>query len=77
MRDGEIRCTGGYADLALRAADMLKEWVQALQNVLGGAALVSPAGCEALLQVLTDPEAAGITPELEPIAPTRLAWVIF
>ena len=46
---------------------MLKEWVQALQNVLGGAALVSPAGVEALLQVLTDPEAAGITPELEPI----------
>ena len=70
MRDGEIRCTGGYADLALQAADMLKEWTQALQNVLGGAALVPPAGCEALLQVLTDPEAAGITPELESIAPT-------
>ena len=31
---------------------------------------MSPAGFEALLQVLTDPEAAGITPELEPIAPT-------
>ena len=60
----------GCADLALRAADMLKEWVQALQNVLGGAALVSPAGFEALLQVLADPEAAGITPELEPITPT-------
>jgi two-component system, chemotaxis family, sensor kinase CheA len=70
MRDGEIRCTGGHADLALRAADMLKEWAQALQNVLGGAALVPPAGCEELLQVLADPEAAGITPELEPIAPT-------
>ena len=24
MRDGVIRCTGGYADLALQAADMLK-----------------------------------------------------
>ena len=36
MREGEIRCTGGYADLALRAADMLKEWVQALQHVLRG-----------------------------------------
>jgi two-component system, chemotaxis family, sensor kinase CheA len=69
MRDGEIRCTEGYADLALRAADMLKEWTQALQNVLGGAALVPPAGFEELLQVLADPEAAGITPELEPIAP--------
>jgi len=70
MREGEIRCTGGYADLALRAADMLKEWSQALQNVLRGAALVPPADFEALLQVLADPEAAGITPELEPIAPT-------
>ena len=70
MRDGEIRCTGGYADLALQAADMLKEWAQALQNVLRGAALVPPAGCEALLQVLADPEAAGITPELESMAPT-------
>ena len=60
----------GYADLALRAADMLKEWVQALQNLLGGAALVPPAGFEELLQVLADPEVAGITPELEPIAPT-------
>jgi len=69
MRDGEIRCTGGHADLALQAADMLKEWAQALQNVLGGAALVPPAGFEELLQVLADPEAAGITPELEPIAP--------
>ena len=42
MRDGEIRCTGGYADLALRAADMPKEWARALQHVLAGAALVPP-----------------------------------
>ena len=70
MRDGEIRCIGGYADLALRAADMLKEWAQALQNVLGGVALVPPAGFEALLHVLADPEATDITPESEPIAPT-------
>ena len=55
MRDGDIRCTGGYADLALRAADMLKEWVQALQNMLRGATLVPPAEFEALLQVLADP----------------------
>jgi len=70
MRDGEIRCTGGHADLALRAADMLKEWAQALQNMLGGAALVPPAGFEELLQVLANPKAAGITLELESIAPT-------
>src|SRR5215475_16041540 len=72
MRDGEIRCTEGYADLALRAADMLKEWTQALQSVLGGVALVPPAGFEELLHVLADPEAIDITPELGPIAPTPL-----
>ena len=70
MRDGEIRCTGGYADLALRATDMLKEWTHALQNVLGGTALVPPAGFDTLPQVLADPEAAGIAVEEEPIAPT-------
>jgi two-component system chemotaxis sensor kinase CheA len=70
MRDGEIRCTEGYADLALQAADMLKAWAQALQNVLEGAVLVPPAGFEELLQVLADPEATGITPALKPIAPT-------
>ena len=64
MRDGEIRCIGGYADLALRAADMLKEWAQALQSVLGGVALVPPAGFEELLHVLADPEATDVTPEL-------------
>jgi two-component system chemotaxis sensor kinase CheA len=78
MRDGEIRCTGGYADLALRATDMLKEWAQALQNVLAGAALVSPTGFEALLQVLADPEATGISSALEPIAstPPRLGDIL-
>jgi two-component system chemotaxis sensor kinase CheA len=78
MRDGEIRCIGGYADLALRAADMLKEWAQALQNVLAGAALVTPAGFEELLQGLADPEAAGIIAELEPIAstPPRLGDIL-
>jgi two-component system, chemotaxis family, sensor kinase CheA len=70
MRDGEIRCIGGYADLALRAADMLKEWTQALQSMLEGVALVPPAGFEELLHVLADPEATYITPESEPIAPT-------
>jgi two-component system, chemotaxis family, sensor kinase CheA len=70
MRDGEIRCIGGYADLALRAADMLKEWAQVLQNVLRGVALVPPAGFEELLHVLADPEATDITRESEPIAPT-------
>ena len=69
MRDGEIRCTERYADLALRAVDLLKEWAQALQHVLEGHPLVPPAGYEALLQALADPEATGITPSLESTTP--------
>jgi len=42
MRDGEIRCTEGYADLALRAADMLKEWDTGVAERVGrGSARVS------------------------------------
>jgi two-component system chemotaxis sensor kinase CheA len=78
MRDGAIRCTGEYADLALRAADMLKAWVQALQNMLAGAALEPPVGFEALLQALADPAVGGITSEPEPIAstPPRLGDIL-
>ena len=38
VRDKEIRCSGGYADLALRSADMLKELIQIVQDALGGQA---------------------------------------
>ncbi|GIX47029.1 MAG: hypothetical protein KatS3mg131_1240 [Candidatus Tectimicrobiota bacterium] len=63
MRDGEIRCTGGYADLALQAVDMLKALAQALQSALAGASASLPAGLEALLDLLAHPEAAGISEE--------------
>jgi two-component system, chemotaxis family, sensor kinase CheA len=69
MRDGVIRCTGGYADLALQAADMLKAYTQALQDVLGGAALVTPPGLDDLLQVLADPEAVGVSAHVDTMAP--------
>src|SRR5262245_25026352 len=72
MRDGAVRCTGGYADLALQAADMLKAYTQALQDVMTGATLVTPPGFDDLLQVLADPEAAGISANIDAMAPPPL-----
>ncbi len=61
VRDNEIRCTGGYADLALRSVDMLKSLAQSVQDALGGRPLVRPNGYESLKTLLRDPEAAGIS----------------
>ena len=61
VRDREIRYTGGYADLSLRALDMLKALIEGVQEALGGAPLLKPPGYDALLTVLSDPEAAGIS----------------
>ena len=63
IRDRDIRCAGGYADLALRAVDMLKICMQALQDALGGVEGGAPEGFTELLQILTDPEAAGYSEE--------------
>lgn len=61
VRDGEIRCTGGYADLALRSIDVLKELVKQVQEGLAGARMLVPDGYGDLLDVLNDPEAAGVS----------------
>jgi two-component system chemotaxis sensor kinase CheA len=63
IRDKEIRCTGGYADLALRSADMLKDLIKIVQNALGGEPIVTPAGSDDLMALLAAPEAAGISEE--------------
>ncbi len=63
VRDREIRYTGGYADLSLRALDMLKALIERVQEALGGAALMKPPGYDELLTVLAAPEAAGISEE--------------
>ncbi len=60
MRDREIRCAGGYADLALRSTDMLKELVERVHGALNGEPLTAPDGYADLLAVLADPEAAGV-----------------
>jgi two-component system chemotaxis sensor kinase CheA len=63
VRDGEIRYSGGYADLTLRALDMLKELIESVEPALGGEPLCKPAGYDELLRLLESPEKAGISEE--------------
>ena len=63
IRDKEIRCTGGYADLAFRSVDMLKDLIRIVQNALGGEPMVAPDGLDDLIALLAEPEAAGIFDE--------------
>ncbi len=60
-RDGEIKLSGGYADLALRSIDALKELMQRVEDALGGEPLEEPPGLRELMKVLADPGAAGIS----------------
>ncbi len=61
VRDREIRCTGGYADLALRSLDMIRALLNALQEALDGRREVIPADYDRLLAIVREPEAAGIS----------------
>lgn len=65
VRAREIRCTGGYADLALRSVDQLKELLGivelTVQSQPGSRLMPKPEGYDQLLAILTSPEAAGIT----------------
>ncbi len=57
-RDGEIRLTGGYADLALESCDVLKEMTQAMDGINPGDALVIPKNYADILARLNDPESS-------------------
>ena len=76
VRDREIRYGGGYADLSLRALDMLKELVLSVQEALQGAPLLKPAGYDDLMHLLADPEAAGISDEQDETPAPRLGDVL-
>jgi two-component system chemotaxis sensor kinase CheA len=65
VREGEIRYSGGYADLSLQGLDMIKALVEAVKRALGGEPLLKPTGYDELLAVLKNPEAAGISEEQE------------
>ena len=61
VRDGEIRYSGGYADLALRSLDMLKELIQCVEEALAGNPLYKTEGYDELMGILENPEKAGIS----------------
>jgi two-component system chemotaxis sensor kinase CheA len=63
VRDGEIRYSGGYADLSLQALDTIKHLVDAVRKALRGESLRKPEGYDLLLATLRNPEAAGISEE--------------
>lgn len=73
VRDGEIQYGGGYADLTLRSADMVKELLKLVQSALAGESVQLPDGYEELCRLLSNPEAAGISSEtVEGVAPPRV-----
>jgi two-component system chemotaxis sensor kinase CheA len=65
VRDKEICCTGGYADLALRSSDMLKDLLTLAQDALGGELMQKPDQFHGLLDLLSAPEANGISADSE------------
>ena len=73
VRDKEIRYSGGYADLSLRALDMIKELVGRVHEALtSGGPLAKPEGYDELMQVLVDPEAAGVSDDVDDMETPRL-----
>ncbi len=65
VRDKEIRCIGGYADLAFRSVDMLKELIRIVQDALRGVPMATPDGLNDLMVLLNEPQgAAGIVEDV-------------
>ncbi|MEJ2100063.1 MAG: chemotaxis protein CheA [Desulfobacterales bacterium] len=76
VREGEILYGGGYADLSLRALDMLKELILSVQGALQGHPLSRPAGYPDLMELLANPEGAGVSDEQNEERPPRLGDVL-
>ena len=72
VRDGEIRYSGGYADLSLRALDMIKELIAGVQIALTGEPFLKPKGYDELVEVLANPEAAGVSEESDDVKAPRV-----
>jgi len=72
VRDGEIRYSGGYADLSLRALDMIKELLSRVQASLSGDPLIKPERYDELVRVLADPEASGVSENADDVAAPRV-----
>lgn len=76
VRDGEIRYSGGYADLSLQALDTIKYLVTAVRKALEGEPLRKPDGYDALLQTLRNPEGAGISEEPSEAGAPRIGDIL-
>jgi two-component system chemotaxis sensor kinase CheA len=72
VRDGEIRYSGGYADLSLQALDTIKHLVTGVRAALNGKPLRKPDGYDQLLETLRNPEAAGISEEPADVSAPRI-----
>ncbi len=72
VRDGEIRYSGGYADLSLQALDAIKGLVADVERALTDGPLRMPDGYDTLLQVIKNPEAAGVTEDLGSVPTPRI-----
>jgi two-component system, chemotaxis family, sensor kinase CheA len=68
-RGGQIHLTGGYADLALEAADLLKSMIAELQEVGVEARLAAPPQLADLIERLRDPEGHGFSEEIHGAVP--------
>jgi len=55
VRDGKIRYVGRYADVALRALDMIKGLMHGIEKSLNGDPLKKPAGYDELIKILQNP----------------------
>jgi two-component system chemotaxis sensor kinase CheA len=63
VRDNEIQCSGRYADLALRSADMLKVLIEAAESGQPRETMALHPGYAELLQTLSNPDfSAGSEP---------------
>ncbi|RLA92335.1 MAG: chemotaxis protein CheA, partial [Deltaproteobacteria bacterium] len=72
VREGQIKYGGIYADLSLRAIDMIKLLIDSVKEAIKGAPLLKPQGYDELLEQLKDPEETTLTetetetPEIAP-----------
>ena len=65
-RAGEIKLTGGYADLALQSCDVLKDMISALSGAQPGQELPLPDEYAPLCERLSNPEGVGVSENVEP-----------
>ncbi|MDH7600555.1 MAG: chemotaxis protein CheA [Armatimonadota bacterium] len=77
VRDGEIQYGGVFADLTLRAADMLKALIQGVQAALSGQEAQLPEGYAELCRLLADPDSAGaLADSIGEVTPPRVGDLI-